>query len=71
MTYYPLSWSEELSSEEAFERVRKAYNLSLKEPDDSSAMHYFRHLYHIVKLVHNSSFNYKRNVNISILFKLR
>lgn len=41
MTYYPLSWSEELSSEEAFERVRKAYNLSLKEPDDSSAMHYF------------------------------
>ncbi len=60
MTYYPLSWSEELSSEEAFERVRKAYNLSLKEPDDSSAMHYFRHLYHIVKLVHNSSFNYKK-----------
>lgn len=57
--YYPLSWSEELSTEKALKHVNTAYYRSLQESSDSSAMHYFRHLYHIVKLVHNSSFNYK------------
>lgn len=58
--YYPLSWSEKLSKKEALQRVRDAYYGTMPNNDDSGAMHYFRHLYHIIKLTHNSSFNDKQ-----------
>lgn len=53
-------WSEELSREEALQFVKKAYYGTMSHHDDSSVMHYFRHLYHIIKLIRNSSFNDKQ-----------
>lgn len=53
---YPVDYSGELKYDEALEMLKRRYQPSV-HVDISSDMHYFRHLYHIIKLVHNSTFN--------------
>lgn len=53
---FSLDYFSELKYHEALEYVQTAYKRStgMNETHD---MHYFRHLYHIIKLVHNSNFD--------------
>lgn len=52
-------YSGELKYNAALKIVKERYQPS-PHVDISSDMHYFRHLYHIIKLVHNSAFNEKQ-----------
>lgn len=53
---YSVDYSGELKYDKALEMLKRRYQPS-PHVDISSDMHYFRHLYHIIKLVHNSTFN--------------
>ena len=49
----------ELKYDEALKIIKSRYQPS-PHVDITSDMHYFRHLYHIIKLVHNSAFSEKQ-----------
>ena len=53
---YSPDYSGELKYDDALKKIRKSYQPS-PHTQISSDMHYFRHLYHIIKLVRNSAFN--------------
>jgi uncharacterized membrane protein len=53
---YSSDYSGELKYDDALKKIKKRYQPS-PHTQISSDMHYFRHLYHIIKLVRNSDFN--------------
>lgn len=62
------SWSEEITERQALAIVNGAYIQSKIGYYDNTIMHYFRHLYHIIKLIHNSSFdNEKQREYVDII----